>query len=110
MQFLMLVCNDTVPVDAPEKLFDVEEWVETNDARGTRIMGNPIHPEHEARTVRVRKDKLLVTDGPFVETKEILAGFDILECADMDEAIAIASTHPMSQTGVIELRQIMTDL
>ena len=45
-----------------------------------------------------------VTDGPFAETKDLIAGFDILECADLDEAIDVASKHPMAWAGMIELR------
>ncbi len=49
-------------------------------------------------------DKLLITDGPFAETKEVIVGFDVLECADLDEAIEIARRHPMAFGGRIELR------
>ena len=55
-------------------------------------------------TVRVRAGKTLVSDGPFAESKEWIAGFDLLDCASLDEAIAIASRHPMARFGSIELR------
>ncbi len=74
------------------------------------------HPDqgtHASRTVlggrRRRDGKLLVTDGPFAETREWIAGFDILECEDLDEAIAIAAEHPMSRFGRLELRPFWTD-
>ena len=54
--------------------------------------------------MRVRDGELLVTDGPFTESKEWIAGFDILECDDLDEAIEVASRHPMARGGRIELR------
>jgi hypothetical protein len=108
MQFIMFVCTDTEPVPEPNDPPDVDDWVATMDGRGVRLMGNPIHPEKEARTVRVRAADVLVTDGPFIETKEVLAGFDVLECRDMDEAVQVAAQHPMAHYGVIELRQIMT--
>jgi hypothetical protein len=54
--------------------------------------------------VRLRNEELLVTDGPFAETKEWIAGYDILECADMSEAVAIAAKHPMARFGRLELR------
>jgi hypothetical protein len=57
-----------------------------------------------ATTVRRRRGKVLVTDGPFAETKEWIAGFDILDCANLDEAIDIAATHPMTRFGRIEIR------
>jgi hypothetical protein len=46
----------------------------------------------------------MVTDGPFAETKEQIAGFDVLECADLDEALEVAAKHPMAKFGILELR------
>ena len=107
MRFLMFVCNDTEPVEASTTpVPDVEEWVTSMDGRGIRITGDPLEHERKATTVRVRGGKQAVTDGPFLETKEVLAGFDLLECRDLDEAIEVAAGHPMAYTGVIELRPI----
>src|SRR5690348_11374566 len=86
MQFLMLVCNDTEPVTRPAEVPDVEQWVERMDSSGKRLAGDVLAPQDLARAVRVRGGKVLVTDGPYAETKEILCGFDLLECADMAEA------------------------
>ena len=106
MQFLMLVCRDTVPVPPPESPGDVEEWVTTMQSRGLRLAGDPLAPEKEAAVVRVRDGELLVTEGPFLETKEILGGFDLLECKDMAEAIEVAAAHPFAAQGVMEIRPI----
>ena len=67
-------------------------------------MGERLRPAEDATTVRVRKGEVLITDGPFTESKEWIAGFDILECEDLDEAIEIASRHPMARNGRLELR------
>jgi len=56
--------------------------------------------------VRVRNGQVLIADGPFAETKELIVGFDLLECADLDEAIEVASSHPMSRIGRIEIRPL----
>lgn len=104
MQFLMLVCVDTEPVAPSSPGMEVEEWVEKMDSSGVRLMGDRIQPERAATTVRVRADEVLVTDGPFLETKEVLAGFDVLECRDLAHAIEVAAAHPMARGGVIELR------
>ncbi len=61
-------------------------------------------PTSAATTVRVRNGELLVSDGPFAETKEVIVGYDLLECADLDEAIEVARTHPMARGGRLELR------
>jgi hypothetical protein len=74
------------------------------DRRKVRILGNRLTGVDDATTVRRRSGKVLVTDGPFAETKEWIAGFDILDCANLDEAIDIAATHPMARFGRIEIR------
>src|SRR5262252_3125353 len=60
----------------------------------------------DATTVQVREDNLLLSDGPFAETKEQVAGYDVIDCADLDEAIEIASRHPTAWWGTIEVRPI----
>ena len=55
--------------------------------------------------MRVRKGALTATDGPFAETKEQIAGFDIIECADMKEAVEVASQHPVARYGSVEVRE-----
>ena len=104
MQFLMLVCLDTEPVNSTSTGMEIEEWVEKYDKEGVRQLGDRIQPESAATTIRVRNDEVLVTDGPFVETKEVVAGFDILDCRDLEHAIQVASEHPMAHAGVLELR------
>jgi len=109
MQFLMLVCVDNPPVTPSGDPGDVEEWVTTMDARGARLAGNRLSPEFESTAVRVRGGRTLVTDGPFLETKEALAGFDLLEAKDLAEAIEIAAAHPAAGHLVMELRPILAD-
>ena len=107
MKYLMLVATDPdhTAADA-DAAPDVETWFSDVTARGAWLSGDRLHPAHEATTVRVRNGKLLLTDGPFTEAKEWIAGYDVLECATLDEAIAIASRHPMAYTGRLELRPI----
>jgi hypothetical protein len=73
-------------------------------ASGHFITGTPLHPVHTATTVRVRNGQVSVTDGPFAETKEQLAGFYLLEARDLNEAIQLASKIPPAQCGSIEVR------
>jgi hypothetical protein len=109
MQFLMLVCQDTEPVTPPPgPEGDVDEWVSTMDGSGRRLAGDRLASEGLASAVRVRGGKVLVTDGPFLETKEVLAGFDLLECRDMAEAIEVAAAHPFATRGVMDLRPVWT--
>jgi hypothetical protein len=104
MQFMMFVATDSEPDDEPEAAGEIAAWVEDVDKRRKRVTGDRLRPKCDARTVRVRKGELLVTDGPFAETTEVIVGFDILECDSMAEAIAIAARHPMARAGRIELR------
>ena len=73
-------------------------------ASGHFITGTPLHPVHTATTVRVRNGQLSVTDGPFAETKEQLAGFYLIDARDLNEAIQLASKIPPAQFGSIEVR------
>lgn len=75
-----------------------------NDSRGRRLTGDALAPTSAATTVRVRGGELLVSEGPFAETAEVIVGFDLLDCADLDEAIEVARTHPMARHGRLELR------
>ena len=62
---------------------------------------------NEAVTIRIRNGKIRKTDGPFMETKEVLAGLIIIEAEDMDAAIAIAATNPMAKLGSVEVRPLV---
>ena len=79
-------------------------WVEEMEGRGVRLLGRELDLPETAATVRVRDGETLVTDGPFAETKEFMAGFDVIECADLDEAIEVAAKHPSSWFQTIEIR------
>jgi hypothetical protein len=63
-------------------------------------------PLTESRTIRIRSGELTVDDGPVAEPAVHIAGFNILECADLDEAIEVASKNPGASVGVLELRPI----
>ena len=104
MKYMMFVCTDTEPDTDTSAEPDIDVWVAENDAAGRRLQGMVLAPTSAATTVRVRDGRLLVSDGPFAETKEVIVGFDLLECADLDEAIEVARTHPMSRRGRIEIR------
>ena len=106
MQYVMFVATDPeaepfVPADD-----NIGEWVAEVESRGIHVYGERLRPVDDATTVRVRSGELLVTDGPFTESKEWIAGLDILECRDLDDAIEIASRHPMARFGRIELRPV----
>ena len=108
MRYAMLVCRDpSIELTAEQRTTigpDVEAWVQEMDRRGVRVQGQELAGVQDATTVRVRGGEVLIVDGPFAETKEQIAGFDILDCADLDEAMEVAGKHPVARFGSLELR------
>jgi hypothetical protein len=84
----------------------IEDWITEMEGRGVLRHGDRLRYVNTATTVRVRSSELMVSDGPFAETKEQVAGYDVIDCADLDEAIEIASKHPTAWWGTIEVRPI----
>jgi hypothetical protein len=74
---------------------------------GLLVANGPLHPVASATTVRVRGDETELTDGPFAVTKEVLAGYYVLNCADLDEALHHAARMPTARHGSVEVRPIM---
>jgi hypothetical protein len=115
MKYLLLVCWDTERMNAqtepdtgsaPAEDEEPFPWVDDLQARGIWQTGDQLAPPRRARTVRVRDGKPLVTDGPFVETKEAVGGFDLIECGSLEEAVEIAASHPNAEAGAIEVRPL----
>ena len=104
MQFMMFVCSDSEPDPKAEAKGEVEAWVDDLERCGKRLTGDRLRPAGDARTVRVRGGRRMVSDGPFAESKEVILGFDILECDSIEEAVDIAAKHPMARAGRIEVR------
>lgn len=109
MRYLMFVCVDPEAEKYVPEEDNVADWVAEMDRRKVRILGTRLNAAKDATTVRRRTGRVLVTDGPFAETKEWIAGFDLLDCADLDEAIEIAAKHPMARFGRIEIRPVWSD-
>ncbi len=112
MQYILLIYEDP---SLRAKMTDADMAAEMNAYnaftvevrnRGAYVSGEALHPATAATTVRVRQGKTLTTDGPFAETREHLGGFYIVECKDLDEAIAIAAKIPGAQGGSIEVRPV----
>jgi hypothetical protein len=113
MKYLMLVCVDPSVDLSPEERTaigpDVQAWVEEMDTRGVRVHGHELAGVNDATTVRNRAAEIIVTDGPFAETKEHIGGFDILDCSTIDEAVEVAALHPVARFGSIEVRAFLDE-
>jgi hypothetical protein len=113
MKYMLLICADESRELSDEEKAEIgptmDAWLKDVDGRGVRLLGNQLRPVSDATTVQLRGGDVLVADGPFAETKEQIAGFDIIECDNLDEAIDIASRHPVARFGSIEVRPFWTD-
>lgn len=105
MKYMMFVATDAKPDSVPEAQHEIENWFADVNGGGNWIAGDRLQPASTGKTVRVRSGRLTVTDGPFTESKEVIVGFDILECASLEEAIQVAAKHPMARVGCIEVRE-----
>lgn len=104
MEYLLFIATDQNPDPEGESADMIGKWVEEGERRGIRKQGNRLRPAADAKTVRVRSGELLVTQGPFAEAREQIVGYDIIDCADLDQAIEYVSRHPMARFGRIEIR------
>jgi hypothetical protein len=105
-RFMLLICGDE---SAAEHADDgCGGWSEEMAARGVLVESGGLRPPDEGQAVRVRRGEMLLTDGPFAETKEQIGGFCIIECADMKAAIEIAAAHPAATYGTVVIRQLWT--
>ena len=102
MRYLLLICGDESA--AAHAQDGCGGWMEDMQERGALRATGGLRPPAEARTIRVRRRQLLLSDGPFAETKEQIAGFCIIDCADLDEAVKAAARHPAAAYGTIEIR------
>ena len=105
MKYLCLVYIDESKLDTvPDP--ECAAYVEHLHRNGTLVSAEPLHKVETATTVRVRNGKVSVTDGPFAETKEQLAGFYLIDARDLNDAIQIASKIPPAREGSIEVRPV----
>ncbi len=106
MQYLLLI-NDEEAGDRPDLLPEYMEYTEELRASGALLGANQLHPAHTATAVRVRDGETLVTDGPFIETKEALGGYYLIEVESLDEALEWAAKIPSARYGHIEVRPVV---
>ncbi|MFG2453968.1 YciI family protein [Streptomyces sp. M41(2017)] len=111
MKYALFICTPVGGEElSPEELAEDPRFLSYIDEVRTRDIvkgGARLRPAADATTVRVQGDEVLLTDGPFVESKEYVAGIDIIDVADLDEAISLASRHPAALGGgSVEVRPV----
>lgn len=103
MRYMLMVYVDESRDAGPEQ---VVPWVAEMDRRGIRQFGARLRPAADATIVQVSGGEVLMSDGPFAETKDQIGGFDVIECENLDEAIQVAARHPGAADGKIEVRPL----
>ena len=114
MKYLCLICAEKVmeqmsEADAEKHYQDYAEFTEAIRRSGHYVGCNRLLPPADATTIRVRNGKISTTDGPWVETKEQLGGYYVLEARDLNEAIQVAAKIPGAWIGCVEVRPIAED-
>ncbi len=113
MKYMLLLASD--PADEPmpgSAEFDpyMGEWFAYTTAlaeAGAMVTGEALHGTEAATTVRVRDGQRIVTDGPFIESKEVIGGFYVIDVANLDEALDWAAKIPNAHFGTVEVRPVM---
>lgn len=114
MRYLLLCCfNERQWAELPDDRRDgimreYGEWLRRLDASGQHLPSAQLHPSTTATTLRGTNSGVTIVDGPFAETKEQLGGYHLIECRDLDEAIAIAGRIPtIPYGGAVEVRPLL---
>jgi hypothetical protein len=114
MQYALLIYRQPGDVDAlspDEQASHFAEYLKLRDEQPGMIAGAGLHGPETATTVRLDNGKVLVTDGPFADTKEYLAGYYVIEAADLDAAADVASRVPATRVGgSVEIRPLLPEL
>ena len=106
MRYTLVVCAEEAAnaVAETELLVGFAGFEDRMRERGVLVTTNRLRPAATATTVKVRNGDLVIADGPFAETKEQIAGFYVVECQDLDDAIDVARQIPAARFGIIEIR------
>lgn len=113
MKYMLLLTSDPADEPTPDsEAFGpyMEEWAAYSQAlveAGAMVSGEALEGPETASTVRVRDGKRLVADGPFVESKEVVGGFYVIDVANLDEALAWAARIPNAHFGTVEVRPVV---
>jgi hypothetical protein len=111
MEFMLILAEDPALVATAEQHANavqrVGEFAMGLLSEGVLKGGSPLHPVEEAKKVRTRDGRQRVLDGPFAESKEVIAGYFIIEAPDMQAAMSVAARCPNAEFGSVEVREIV---
>jgi hypothetical protein len=111
MKYMLLIHTDPAayadPAEGEKMMGEYAAFTESINVSGEFVSGEPLQGPDTATTVQVRDGQVSTTDGPFVETKEFLGGYYVIDVKDLDRAIELAAQIPDARTGGIDVRPIM---
>jgi hypothetical protein len=111
MEFMLILSEDPELVATPEQREQafgrVGEYAMGLIGDGVLKGGSPLHPVTQAKKIRIRDGKTRILEGPFAESKEVIAGYFLIEAPDLDAAVAIAAKCPNAEFGSVEVREIV---
>ena len=115
MKYMLMCCIEeshweSLPASEREAVMrDYAAWVQSTERNGQHLATHQLQPSSSATTLRMKGGRLLVTDGPFAEAKEQFGGYHLLECKNLDEALAAARRIPTLRVGgTVEVRPVLS--
>jgi hypothetical protein len=107
MKYMLLICHEDSLEPSETLVEEIMAWVKETERQGIRKGGAHLRPASDATTVRVQSGEVVLSDGPFAEAKEQVAGFAVIESQNLDEVLEVASRHPILQFGgSVEVRPV----
>jgi len=113
MKYMLILASDPADEPAPDsESFGpyMDDWAAYSQAlveAGAMVAGEALHGVEAASTVQVRDGRRIVTDGPFIESKEVIGGYYVIDVADLDAALDWAAKIPNAHFGTVEVRPVM---
>lgn len=106
MEFLFFISHDSAFRPNEALLSDIKSWIDAAEAKGVRVDGKPLEPASAAVTVRLRGGAEHIEHAPFSTSDEQMCAYELVRCGGMDEAVALAKSHPMARSATIEIRPV----
>lgn len=110
MKFLLIIAHDDLFLPTKDLTKKIIEWNHEMTKKGFLIDSNPLVPENEGITIRIRDNQIKKTKGSFSNSNEKIAAYALVECSSLNKAVEIAVKHPMSKAATVEVRRIWDEL
>jgi hypothetical protein len=110
MRFLLIIAHGDEFRPSEQLISSIFQWIRDNSERGIHVYGAALRPSSEAITVQLRDGAISTRHGPLSDSNDQVAAFEVIERANIEEAVRIAATHPMATAATIEVRPVWPEL